>query len=251
VPQQPASAPTAALTSNGPTSNLPASNGLKIPRRALHDEVMSRLREMLIEGRIEPGAKLNERELSLRLQVSRTPLREAIKLLGAEGLVDLIPNRGAVAVKLTETDVLQAFEMLAGLEAMSGELAAQRIGAAQLAEIKALHYEMLACFERGDLSGYYRLNARIHSAINHAAGNPLLTKIYRESNSRVQSLRFRTNQDRAKWRQAVQEHEHLLQALEARDAAAMRRILTQHLLHKRDTVVELLRSGEVYSPRLP
>jgi DNA-binding GntR family transcriptional regulator len=221
---------------------------LQIPRRALHDEVMVRLREMLIEGQIEPGAKLNERELSLRLQVSRTPLREAIKLLGAEGLVDLIPNRGAVAVKLTEADILQVFEMLAGLEAMSGELAAQRISAAQLAEIKALHYEMLACFARDDLSGYYRLNARIHIAINEAAANPLLTKTYKEINARVQSLRFRTNQDKSRWQQAVQEHEDMLQALKTRDAAAMRRILTEHLLHKRDTVVELLRNGALHSP---
>jgi len=227
------------------------SSALEIPRRALHDQVVARLREMLIEGRIEPGAKLNERELALRLQVSRTPLREAIKLLGAEGLVDLIPNRGAIAVKLTETDVQQAFEMLAGLEAMSGELAAQRISAAQLAELKALHYEMLACFERSDLSGYYRLNARIHMAINDAAGNPLLTKTYREINSRVQALRFRTNQNRTKWQQAVKEHEDMLQALETHDAAAMRRILTLHILHKRDTVVELLRNGEVYSLRRP
>jgi DNA-binding GntR family transcriptional regulator len=224
------------------------SNVLQIPRRALHDQVMVRLREMLIEGRIEPGAKLNERELSLRLQVSRTPLREAIKLLGAEGLVDLIPNRGAVAVKLTEADILQVFEMLAGLEAMSGELAAQRISAAQLTEIKALHYEMLACFERDDLSGYYGLNARIHGAINEAAANPLLTKTYKEINARVQSLRFRTNQNRSRWQQAVREHEEMVQALEARDAAAMRRILIEHLLHKRDTVVELLRNGVLHSP---
>jgi DNA-binding GntR family transcriptional regulator len=221
---------------------------LQIPRRALHDEVMSRLREMLIEGRIEPGAKLNERELSVRLQVSRTPLREAIKLLGAEGLVDLIPNRGAVAVKLTEQDIRQAFEMLAGLEAMSGELAALRITSAQLAEVKALHYDMLACFARDDLSGYYRHNARIHLAVNEAAGNPLLMKTYKEINARVQSLRFRTNQDRFRWQQAVREHESMLQALEARDAAAMRRILTEHLLHKRDSVVELLRSGRIHPP---
>lgn len=223
----------------------PLASELMIPRRALHDAVVARLREMLIEGRIEPGAKLNERELSLKLRVSRTPLREAIKLLAAEGLVDLIPNRGAVAVKLTERDILMVFEMLAGLEAMSGELAAQRISAAQLAEIKALHYEMLACFARDDLSGYYRLNARIHLSINEAAGNPLLMKTYKEINARVQALRFRTNQNKSRWQQAVHEHEAMLQALETRDATAMRRILTEHLLHKRDTVVELLRSGSV------
>ena len=74
-----------------------------ISRRTLHDEVVQGLRTMLVEGRIPPGAKLNERELCALLSVSRTPLREAIKRMAAEGLVDLLPNRGAVAVKLSET----------------------------------------------------------------------------------------------------------------------------------------------------
>jgi len=219
---------------------------IEIARLGLHDQVATRLRTMLIEGRIAPGAKLNERELSEQLRVSRTPLREAIKLLGAEGLVDLLPNRGAVAVKLSEADVLNTFEVLAGLEGMSGVLAAQRITEAELAEIRALHYEMLACFARSDLSGYYRLNALIHTSINKAARNPVLSKTYREVNARVQSLRFRTNQNAVKWKLAVKEHELMLQALDARDAAALRNVLVEHLLHKRDTVVELLRTGEIY-----
>lgn len=219
---------------------------IEIARLGLHDQVAARLRTMLIEGRIAPGAKLKERELCEQLRVSRTPLREAIKLLAAEGLVDLLPNRGAVAVKLGEADVLHTFEVLAGLEGMSGVLAAQRITDAELAEIRALHYEMLACFARTDLSGYYRLNALIHSAINAAARNPVLTKVYREVNARVQSLRFRTNQNEAKWKLAVKEHEQMLQALAARDAAGLRNVLVEHLLHKRDTVLELLRAGEVY-----
>ncbi len=219
---------------------------IQIARLGLHDQVAARLRTMLIEGHIAPGAKLNERELAERLRVSRTPLREAIKLLAAEGLVDLLPNRGAVAVKLGETDVLHSFEVLAGLEGMSGVLAAQRITDAELAEIRALHYEMLACFARSDLSGYYRLNAMIHSAINAAARNPVLTKVYRDVNARVQALRFRTNQNEAKWKLAVKEHEQMLQALAARDAAALRNVLVEHLLHKRDTVLDLLRAGEIY-----
>jgi DNA-binding GntR family transcriptional regulator len=222
---------------------------IQIARLGLHDQVAARLRTMLIEGHIAPGAKLNERELAERLHVSRTPLREAIKLLAAEGLVDLLPNRGAVAVRLGETDVLHSFEVLAGLEGMSGVLAAQRITDAELAEIRALHYEMLACFARSDLSGYYRLNAMIHSAINAAARNPVLTKVYRDVNARVQALRFRTNQNEAKWKLAVKEHEQMLQALAARDAAALRNVLVEHLLHKRDTVLELLRAGEIY-PRV-
>ena len=221
---------------------------IPISRATLHDQVSARLRTMLVEGHIAPGAKLNERELCEQLQVSRTPLREAIKLLAAEGLADLLPNRGAVAVKLGEADVVNTFEVLASLEGLSGELAAQRITAAQLAEIRALHYEMLACFTRRDLSGYYRLNAQIHSAINAAAANPVLVGTYRSINARVQSLRFRTNQNEAKWKHAVKEHERMVDALVAHDATAMRTVLVDHLLGKRDTVLELMRAGNLQAP---
>jgi DNA-binding GntR family transcriptional regulator len=220
-------------------------DALEIPRLALHEQVAARVRTLLVEGRIPPGGKLNERELCERLRVSRTPLREAIKLLAAEGLVDLLPNRGAVAVKLSEADILHAFEMLADLEGLSGELAAERMTDAELAELRALHYEMLACYSRRDLSGYYRLNALIHTAINNAAKNPLLSKTYREINARVQSLRFRTNQDGAKWQRAVNEHESMLDALVARDAARLRAILVEHLLRKRDAILELMRAGKL------
>ena len=211
----------------------------------LHDHAAARLRTMLVEGQIVPGAKLNERELAAALNVSRTPLREAIKMLATEGLVDLLPNRGAVAVRLTEADVMHSFEVLAELEGLAGELAALRISDAARNELRAKHYEMLACHARGDLSGYYRLNARIHADINTAAANPVLASTYARANARVQSLRFRTNQNGAKWQRAVQEHGQMLEALDARDGAALRTLLQQHLRHKRDAVLELMRAGEL------
>ena len=103
-----------------------------------------------------------------------------------------------------------------------------------------------ACFSRRDLSGYYRLNARIHALINEAAKNPVLASTYRAVNARVQSLRFRTNQDEAKWKRAVADHEAMLAALEAHDPAGLRNVLVAHLQNKRDRVLELLRAGEVY-----
>ena len=216
---------------------------LSIPRAALHQQVAPRLRQMLVENRILPGAKLNERELAEALQVSRTPLREAIKMLAAEGLVELLPNRGAIAVELTEADVLSTFEMMAGLEAMSGELAAQRITDAELAEIRAMHFEMLAAYTRRDLSAYYRLNSKIHSAINQAAKNSVLTITYNQVNARLQALRFRSNQDEGKWKQAMAEHDRMIDSLGKRDAGAMRKVLAEHLDHKRDVVVEQLRQA--------
>lgn len=214
---------------------------ISIPRAALHQQVAKRLRQMLVEGRIAPGAKLNERELTEVLQVSRTPLREAIKMLAAEGLVELLPNRGAIAVALSETDVRNTFEVMAGLEALSGELAAQRITAQELAEIKAMQFEMMAAYTRRDLSNYYRLNALIHSAINAAAKNPVLAVTYNQVNARLQALRFRSNQDDQKWERAAKDHEKMIQALTARDAPAMRDILLTHLFKKRDVVLEQLR----------
>ena len=219
---------------------------ISIPRQVLHQEVATRLRQRIVEGQIAPGAKLNERELSEQLHVSRTPLREAIKMLAAEGLVELLPNRGAVVASLGEQDVADTFEVIAGLEGLSGELAAQRITDAERAEIRALHYEMLAAHTRRDLSTYYRLNAQIHALINAAACNPVLTQTWRNVNARLQALRFRSNFDEAKWLRAVKEHDRMVELLDARDGPALRALLVQHLHNKRDAVIELMRAGTLH-----
>lgn len=213
---------------------------LSLPPATLHAQVAHRLRQMLVEGRIAPAAKLNERELSAVLKVSRTPLREAIKMLAAEGLVELLPNRGAIALALSAKDVADTFEVMAGLEGQSGELAAGRITPAELREIKAQHFEMLAAYTRGDLPAYYRLNAAIHVAINLAARNPVLTQTYTLVNARLQALRFRSNHDADKWKAAVSEHEQMIAALEAGEAALLRHILVQHLNNKRDAILAQL-----------
>jgi DNA-binding GntR family transcriptional regulator len=214
---------------------------IAIPRAALHEQAAQRLRQMLVESRIPPGAKLNERELAEELHVSRTPLREAIKILAAEGLVELLPNRGAIAISLGEQDIVNTFEVMAGLEALSGELAAQRVTQAELAEIRAMHFEMLAAYTRSDLSNYYRLNSMIHAAINAAAKNPVLTATYKQVNARLQALRFRSNQDGEKWKRAMKQHEQMIDALAAHDAQALRSVLQQHLYNKRDVVIEQMR----------
>ncbi len=165
-------------------------------------------------------------------------------MLAAEGLVELLPNRGAQAVALTEEDILHTFEVMAGLEAQAGELAAQRITDAELAEIRAMHFEMLAAYTRRDLSAYYSLNTRIHRAIAAAAKNPVLAQVYNQVNARLQALRFRSNQDEVKWKHAVEEHEKMIEALAARDGAAMRAVLMSHLRLKREVVLEQLHASQ-------
>ncbi|HEX4885945.1 MAG TPA: GntR family transcriptional regulator [Casimicrobiaceae bacterium] len=231
-------APGASEAERRPARHAPA------PGATLPSAVAERLREMIIEGDLRPGARLNERTLCERLAVSRTPLREAFRLLAAEGLVELQPNRGAMVVALSEDDIRESFEVMGALEALSGELACARIGDADVAEIKALTYEMLACHARHDLPAYYRLNRAIHDRINLAAGNALLSRTYRTLNQRIQNLRFRSNLDREKWDRAARQHAEIVAALEARDGARLGAILRHHLEHKAEAVLANLRTPE-------
>ena len=137
---------------------------------------------------------------------------------------------------------------MAGLEGLSGQLAAQRVTDEELNEIEALHYEMKAAYTRRDLSNYYRLNLAIHRAINGAAKNPVLAATYDQVNARLQALRFRSNQDGEKWTRAMQEHDRMVEALRRRDGAALGAELVAHLGRKRDAVIELMRAAQACAP---
>jgi DNA-binding GntR family transcriptional regulator len=209
-----------------------AVNLISIQPQMLHAAVVSQLQRMIVEGVLAPGTRLNERLLCNKLGVSRTPLREAFRVLAAQGLVGLLPNRGAVVLQLSPKDIEETFEVISGLEAFGGELACARITDAELNEIRALHFEMLACHAVRDLPAYYRLNYLIHDAINKAARNDVLRQTYTTINSRLQALRFRSNLDRDKWDAAVREHSAMIEALDARDGARLSRILRAHVLAK-------------------
>src|SRR5476649_368121 len=214
------------------TTTLP-----KVERQRLHDTVVEHLRNFIVEGLLAPGVKLNERTLCETLGISRTPLREALKVLASEGLIEISPNRGASVSKMSEAELRETFELMSGLEAFSGELAAERMTAAELAEIKALHYAMLACRTQNDLPGYYSRNQAIHDKINEAARNSALRQTYIAVNRRLQALRFRSNFQTPKWDRAIGDHEQMLEALDARDGKRMAEIMRSHLISKRDAVL--------------
>ena len=213
---------------------------IELNSQNLHELTFQKLRSLLVEGAIAPGSKLNERELAEQLNVSRTPIREAIRRLAADGLVELIANRGAIAVQLTREDVIHTFDVIANLEGYSGELAAQNISDEALSELEAMHYEMMASYARRDLSSYYKLNLKIHNAINQAAANPVLSQLFAQVNARIEALRFRSNQDGLKWEKAVKEHQEMIDALKGRDSARMRQVMMSHVMNKRDVVVQLI-----------
>lgn len=203
----------------------------------LHEEVVSRVRGMLLEGDIPPGARIPERELCLKLGISRTPLREALKVLAAEGLVLLLPNRGSRAAKLTDKDLHDLFEVCQGLEALAGELACERISDAQIGAVAEAHAAMARNYRDGDLAQYYRRNREIHEAIVAAADNPVLSGLYDSVTARIRRARYVTPMTPARWAMAMQEHEAILNALQRRDGIGLAHILRAHLRHKREEVI--------------
>ncbi|MGE5525445.1 MAG: GntR family transcriptional regulator [Rhodospirillaceae bacterium] len=223
------------------THHAPATETASPPSpRLLHEEGVDRLRELIMRGDLAPGTKLNERVLCEQLGISRTPLREALKYLASEGLVELLPNRGAIVAPLEPARLQQIFAVLEALEGLAGELACRNATEDQLREIRALHFEMLAHHARHELAEYFRCNQEIHIRIVEATGNEPLAQIYRALNANARRARYMANLSQERWDKAVEEHNDILDALTRRDAARLQRLLREHLENKLTLVMEAL-----------
>jgi len=229
----------------------PSQEPTPILRRPLHEEATDRLRDLIVQGRLAPGTRLNERLLTGQLGVSRTPLREAFKVLATEGLVDLLPNRGAVVSPIDAARLAETLVVMGSLDALAGELACAHATEAQINEIRALHYEMLAYHARGDLAGYFKFNQAIHLKIVKYSGNAVLYNTYRQMNGVVRRARYMANLSKERWDAAVREHDEILAALGARDGKRIRALLSDHLSRKLASVMNELREapGTAAEPR--
>lgn len=215
-----------------------------IKRPSLHEELTDRLRTMIVEGVLAAGEKVPEKALCEKLGVSRTPMREALKVLAAESLLTLEPNRGARVRAMTLEDLEEVFPLMGAFEALAGELACQNITKAQLAEIKKSHKQMVRHFHDADRPKYFRQNQRIHEIIMEAAANPTLSSMYQSLAARVRRARYLANMSSKRWQQAVDEHEEIIDALEEQDGQLLGSILKRHLMNKFETVRQWLSEQE-------
>jgi DNA-binding GntR family transcriptional regulator len=207
---------------------------------SLHGEVLSRLRDYIVEGSLAEGERIPERELCEMFGISRTPLREALKVLASEGLLDLLPNRGARVRALTTRDLTELFDVMGGLEALAGRLACENMTEDEIAAVEKLHYEMYGCYLRRDLHGYFQFNQFIHQKIVEAARNATLAVTYASFAGRLRRVRFSANlaRDRDRWSEAMREHEAILDALRRKAGQELSDILFHHLRNKRRALVE-------------
>ena len=211
-------------------------------RTPLHSEVLLRLRDYIIDGGLGDGARVPERQLCEMWGVSRTPLREALKVLASEGVVDLLPNRGARVRQMGVKEIKELFDMMGGLEALAGRLACENVTDAEIAAIEDKHHEMYGHYMRQDMPNYFECNQQIHRMILMAAKNGALTPAHASLSDRIRRLRFSANlsRKRDRWGEAMREHEAMLDALRRRDGSELSDILFQHLRNKRDATVEYM-----------
>jgi DNA-binding GntR family transcriptional regulator len=207
-------------------------------RRNLHEDLVTFLREAIVEGEFKPGERLPEQELSRRLNVSRTPLREAFKVLATEGLVTLTPNRGATVASITEEEVGHLFPIMGVLEALGGELAASEMTREEFEALQTKHDCMLAHYAARERVPYLRLNEEIHIEIMQAARNPPLLATWLSLMVRIKRVRFVVAMSEERWAEAVRDHEDLMAALGSRNGAEVSAILKRHVTLKARTVVE-------------
>lgn len=231
----------------------PAANGGDREAASLHGEVLLRLRDYVVEGNIPDGARVPERQLCAMLGISRTPLREALKVLAAEGLIELLPNRGARIRELSQRDLEELFDVMAGLESLAGRLACEAITDEEITAIEQLHYEMYGHYLHRDMHGYFQANQRIHESIVAAARNETLKTAYANFAGRIRRVRYSANfaRKRQRWAEAMREHESILDALRRRAGSELSDILFQHLRNKRTAAIEHLTEPQEDAPASP
>lgn len=211
-----------------------------IVRKSLHGELVSILRDMILDGELKPGDKVPEQALCDKFGVSRTPLREATKVLASEGLVDLLPSRGAKVARVTNEEIEQLFPIMGALEGLAGELACRNITDAEFRRLQSMHDEMVEYYKRGEYAGYGKLNREIHEEFFKIADNPVLAGYFQNLIVRTHAIRFTARKSPERWREAVDDHEQMMEALAARNGRLLGEILREHLRHKIGMVNEAL-----------
>lgn len=208
---------------------------------SLHDEVATRLREQIFAGALAPGSFLYETALCEHLSISRTPLREALKVLAAEGLLRHEPRRGCFVAEVTERDLDEIFPVIALLEGRAAHEATRNAGDADVAALQVLHERLSQQAAAGHIAGYYEANHAIHEAFITLADNRWLARAIGDLRKILKLARLQQLRAPGRLQQSLDEHLDIFAALQRHDCDAAEAAMRQHLLRQRDALREVVR----------
>ncbi|HET8790359.1 MAG TPA: GntR family transcriptional regulator [Modicisalibacter sp.] len=224
---------------DAPSSPGKAPSDRRVQQPSLMEVAFGELRRMIVRGHLAPGERLVEPELCERLGISRTPLREAMKLLANEGLVVLRRNRNAVVTRIDAQELEHLFEVEAGIESFAISLAAHRMTRTEIKRIEALQERMEKLHGSGNLDAYFELNQRVHAMLVAGARNPVLKETHGRLLGRLERARYAALGKFGRWQESAQEHREILEALKARDAERAQRLILAHVQHTGDVIAAI------------
>lgn len=211
--------------------------------RALYQEVAELLRQRIFNRELAPGSWIDELKLAEEYGISRTPLREALKVLAAEGLVLLKPRRGCYVTQLSEQDIDEVFPVMAMLEGRVAEVAARRATSADLARLADIHEELEKHAAANNADRFFEANQRFHAALQEIAGNRYLAQLIDDARKVIKLTRRDSLRLEGRLKQSLEEHREILDALRTKDTERARQSMHDHLLSGRAALARLATSG--------
>jgi DNA-binding GntR family transcriptional regulator len=215
----------------------PDSSSLAAP--ALYEQVAERLRARIFAHELEPGAWVDEQAIASEFGISRTPLREALKVLAAEGLVQLRPRRGCYVAALSEQDLDEIFPVMALLEGRCAQEATAKATDADLRRLKTIHADLERFAANGDPDRFFEANQQFHNALQDLAGNRWLKQLIDETRQFIKLTRRDSLNPEGRLKQSLVEHRAILAAVQSRDANEAGRLMHDHLLAGRAALAKL------------
>ncbi|MCY7318405.1 MAG: GntR family transcriptional regulator [Ramlibacter sp.] len=212
---------------------------MRVVHNSLHDEAAAQLRERIFSGELAPGVFLDEVALSTEMRISRTPLREALKVLTAEGLVRHEPRRGCFVAEVTARDLDEIFPVIALLEGRCAHEAALHASDADLDALQVLHDKLARHAKARRINDYYSANFEIHEAIIALAGNRWLAQAIGGLRKIVKLARLQQLHAPGRLEQSLAEHLAVFAALKARDPEGAEAAMRTHLLRQRVALHDL------------
>ncbi len=218
--------PTSSPVSSGPVPHL------RLRESALYEQVAERVRARILAHTLPPGSWIDEQSLATEYGISRTPLREALKVLASEGLVTMKLRRGAYVTEVSERDLSEVFHLLALLESDAAAAVATQATAAQLTELEALHQLLETTV--ADRDAFFRANEQFHMRLLLIADNRWRLQMVNDLRRVMKLNRHHSLFKQGRLEASLAEHRQIMAALAARDAARVKRLMQQHINHGRE-----------------
>ncbi len=209
--------------------------------KPLREVIFNSLREAIIIGELRPGERLMEVQLADKMGVSRTPVREAIRKLELEGLVDMIPRKGAHVAELSVKDIMDVLEVRASLDGLATALAAERITDDEMKELKHINIQFASYIEKENLNGSIKKDAEFHDIIYKASRNDKLITILNNLREQVQRFRVIYLKDYSSPRNLIKEHSDIFEAISSRSIEASRSLAKTHIINQEATILNSIK----------